>query len=234
MLPRTFRWLITLSALLLISGCGDEPSPSAEDQEATQAAERSSAELAAYKDASKTDTKEAWEAYLSEHRGVDSTRTVYADQAVKHHKYSTLFEFENVKMTRIAVEAPHGDERWPNGWKFSVKIRNISDKTVSELKLNVIFYNDEGEILHVLGSGKPGIPYVRHLAVWNPSAESSDSLRKELSFREKNPLDSWKPLRRPLVPTRTVRWSDFTRAVPPNWNGDFKIRIRDITVEGED
>ena len=124
--------------------------------------------------------------------------------------------------------------RWrPNGWKFSVKLKNISDKVVTELKLNVIFYNDDGEVLHVLGSGKPGLPYHRHWAVWNPSSEPSAELRKMLEFRAENPQDSWSPLRRPLTPDRKVRWSDFTRAVPPGWNGDYKIRIRSITVEGE-
>ena len=94
------------------------------------------------------------------------------------------------------------------------------------------------------------MPYWRHWAVINldelgshlhPNLQSGIRDRGETYIR--NPWDSWKPAlynENPstgnygLEPGDRITWFDYTREVPPGWNGNFDIRIRTIEAEGLD
>jgi hypothetical protein len=174
----------------------------------------------------------AWKSYLSKHRNANKTRTVRAEQAILHLENEKLLEFGEPETKRVSSQDPIGDNYWPNGWQFHVEFKNISDKLITDLKLNVVFLDDNGEVLDTMGFDRRGSPYFRHWAVLDLN-EVDSRLRKRMDFHSDNPLVPWKPRKTPLDPGKSWIWTDYTRTVPPGWNGKYEIRIRSIDYPGK-
>jgi hypothetical protein len=175
---------------------------------------------------------EAWKSYLSKHRNANKTRTIRADQAILHLEHEDLLQFAELETKRVSSQDPLGDNYWPNGWQFSVQFKNTSQKLITDLKLQVVFLDDDGEVLDTMGFDRRGAPYFRHWAVLDLN-EVDPRLRKRMDFHSENPLVPWKPRKTPLDPGKSWIWTDYTRTVPPGWNGKFEIRIRSIDYPGK-
>ena len=193
-------------------------------------------EILDYKSAELENTVEAWEDYLDAYSSGDDARKIHAEAALVHAKHKDWFEFSDLKMTRISVQAPDRDDLWPNGWQFETDIRlkeEHKDKSIKELKLNVVFLSDEGHVIDTLGKDTATRRYHRHWAVF-PEKRIHEQIPKDqaelLSFYKRNPLVSWDPMTTELTygPHMVAHFRDYTRAVPPGWNGNFDIRIRHI------
>ena len=71
---------------------------------------------------------------------------------------------------------PDRDDLWPNGWQFETDIRlkeEHKDKSIKELKLNVVFLSDEGHVIDTLGKDTATRRYHRHWAVFLKSGSMS-------------------------------------------------------------
>lgn len=146
--------------------------------------------------AEEQNTKEAWEQFLEEYPKAKKEKKRKAEAMIKVHKYLPNLEVgaPNIEQINLA-EDPEGPL---DGWKISAEVTNNGKTTIEELKLTMVYLDEEGR--KVGSKDWPAVaPY------WKVPIEEEH--------------------KKPLATGDSIVWNWTTGNTPEGWSRQVKLYV---------